>query len=258
MPAPDPPVQVSRAIEWLDSVGSTNEVAFQRAALGERGPLWIAANRQTGGRGRSGRHWVSPPGNLHASLLVTFPRLLPTVPQLSLVAGLAACQTVQHLAPGLIFRLKWPNDVLMDGAKLAGILIEGRMMPGSNAHNVVIGIGINLAHHPELDARRSTSLAALGVSADPPLALECLAGALEHWLAIWAGGEGLPAVREAWMSRALTAGTAVTVNTGREMIEGQFVGLDPDGSMVLRLADGGQRLITFGDVHIGAPPGADF
>ena len=244
------------AIVWLGSVGSTNEEAMRRAALGEPGPLWIAAEEQTGGRGRSGRHWVSPPGNLHASLLRTFPFAVPTLPQLSLVAGLAAHETVLRLAPGLPVHLKWPNDLLIDGAKLAGVLIEGRTAPGNTAHNVVVGIGINLAHHPELAGRRSTCLAAQGVWADPHAAVEHLSKAFEHWHDVWGQGVGLPAIRAAWTERAVAAGTAVSVNTGAELLEGRFLGLDADGAMLLGLEDGGQRRITFGDVHIGAPAGA--
>ena len=257
MPTPDPSVPAPIAIEWLDNVGSTNGEAMNRAAAGAIGPLWIAANRQTGGRGRNGRQWESPAGNLYASLLLTFPRPLLGVPQLSLVAGLATHNAVAKLAPAIAARLKWPNDVLIDGAKLAGILIEGRMAAGSAAHNVVVGIGINLAHHPHIEGRRVTSLAAHGVEAAPAEALRQLAGAFALWLGVWSEGAGMSAIRQAWMSRAVAVGTPVSVNTGPELLGGWFAGLDADGAMLLRLETGGQRRITFGDVHIVAPPGAD-
>ena len=249
-------MQLIPAIEWLGSVGSTNEEAMLRARRGQRGPLWIAAEEQTAGRGRSGRNWVSRPGNLYASLLLTFSRPLATVPQLSLVAGLAAHEAISRLAPNLPFRLKWPNDVLVDGAKVCGILIEGRMNPQSTAHNVVVGIGVNLAHHPDVAGRPATSLAAFGVPAGPRLALSRLSAAFEHWRKVWDEGEGMPAIREAWLERALAIGLAVSVNTGPERIEGRFQGLDADGAMLLGLPSGDQRRITFGDVHIAAPPGA--
>lgn len=245
------------AVEWLGPVGSTNEVALLRAAAGAAGPLWFAASEQTGGRGRSGRDWVSPPGNLYASLLLTYPRALPAIAQLSLVAGLAAHQSVSTLAPALPLRLKWPNDLLIDGAKICGILIEGRMNHDTGAHNVVVGIGINLAHHPDLGSRRATSLAALGVSAQPATALSHLSAAFEHWHDVWDEGNGIAAIRQAWMARTLDLETPVTVNAGPEQIVGRYLGLDADGAMLLGLPQGGQRRITFGDVHIGAPPGAD-
>ena len=245
------------AVEWLGPVGSTNEVALQRAAAGAVGPNWFAASEQTGGRGRSGRNWVSPPGNLYASLLLTYPSALPTIAQLSLVAGLAAHQAVAALAPDLPLRLKWPNDLLVDGAKLCGILIEGRMNHVTGAHNVVVGIGINLAHHPDLGGRRATSLAALGLTARPQDALTHLSAAFELWRGVWDEGAGMPAIRHAWMARALELETPVTVNAGPEQIEGRYLGLDAGGAMLLGLPQGGQRRITFGDVHVGAPGGAD-
>jgi len=232
-------------------------VAMLRAAAGASGPHWFAASEQTGGRGRSGRNWVSPPGNLYASLLLTYPRALPTIAQLSLVAGLAAHEAVSALAPSLPLRLKWPNDLLVDDAKICGILIEGRMNHDTGAHNVVVGIGINLAHHPDLAGRRTASLAVLGIVALPQDALTHLAAAFEHWRGLWAEGDGMPAIRHAWMERALELDTPVTVHAGPEQLEGRYLGLDADGAMLLGLPQSGQRRITFGDVHIGAPPGAE-
>lgn len=245
---------MAAGIVWLGTTGSTNEDALARAASGETGPLWIAAAEQTGGRGRSGRHWVSPPGNFYASLLLTYPRLLPTIAQLALVAGIAAQQTLAALAPGLRFDVKWPNDVLCDGAKLCGILIEGRSAPNNAGYNVVVGIGINLAHHPEVPNRRTTSLAALGRTADPQLALTHLSAAFDHWRDVWAEGAGMADIREAWTERALARHTRVSVNAGTERIEGRIAGLDVDGALLLDLPLGGQRRITFGDVQVGASP----
>jgi len=229
---------------------------MRRAEAGATGPLWIAAAEQTGGRGRSGRHWTSPPGNLYASLILTYPRLLPTVAQLSLVAGLAAHDAVARLAPTVPLQLKWPNDVLAGGAKLAGILIEGRANKDGTAHNVVVGIGINLAHHPELPDRRAASLANFGVASDPRQALGHLSASFQSWHDLWAPGEGLAAIRGAWLERGTRIGTPVTVHAGAEHLEGRFLGLDEVGAMLLGLPDGNQRRITFGDVHIAAPSGA--
>ena len=244
-------------IEWLYSVESTNAEALSRAAGGETGPLWIVAGQQTGGRGRNGRTWISAPGNLYASLLLSFARSLPNIAQLSLVAGLAVHDGIAGLAQKLPLQLKWPNDLLIGDAKLAGILIEGRMAAGSVAHNVVVGIGVNLAHHPTLEGRRTTSLNAHGVSAQPATALDHVSDAFHHWRDVWAEGAGFAAVRQAWMARAVPVGTPVSVHTGAERLEGRFLGLEADGAMTLGLEAGRQRRISFGDVHIGAPPGAD-
>jgi len=258
MPSPDRLVLSAVSVEWMDCVDSTNEEGLRRATRpGGHGPIWIAARQQMGGRGRNGRQWVSPPGNLYASLLLTFPRPLPSVAQLSLVAGLAAYDAVERLAPGRIFTLKWPNDLLLEGAKLGGILIEGRVGVQSTGHCVVIGIGLNLAHHPEIAGRQITSLAALNASATPDQALAHLSTAFCSWLNVWQEGAGLADICKAWMARALPAGTPVTVNTGPEQLQGQFLGLDLDGAMLLGLANGQHRRITFGDVDIAAPDGAD-
>src|SRR5262245_61818354 len=116
----------------LDRTGSTNQEALRLARSGEAGPLWITAVEQTAGRGRRGRSWHSPPGNHYASLLLTDPGPADRAPQLSFVAALALHDAVSALAPGLSSRLrfKWPNDLLLDGAKVAGILVEGETAPG--------------------------------------------------------------------------------------------------------------------------------
>ncbi len=247
---------VPTTIEWLDSVGSTNEEAMQRGASGATGPLWIAACEQTGGRGRSGRNWVSPPGNLYASLLLTYAQPIMTLAQLAFVSALAVHETITRLAPGSKPKLKWPNDLLVGGAKISGILIESQSAPQNGAHNVVVGIGLNLAHHPTLADRQATSLAALGHPADPAQALAHLAKAFDAWRVVWAEGNGFSHIRSAWLARALDLGTELTVKAGQDVISGRFRGLDTDGAMLLGSPSGHERRITFGDVHIGDPPQA--
>ena len=227
---------------------------MQRASLGVTGPLWIAAREQTGGRGRSGRTWASPPGNLYASLLLTFTRPLMTIAQLAFVSGLATHDAIGTLAPGLPCVLKWPNDILIDGAKIAGMLIESQTAPGNDAHNVVVGIGLNLAHHPVLGDRKATSLAAHNLLVEPVRALQHLAEAFDAWRAMWAEGDGFSDIRRAWLDRAVDLGTELTVKAGQDVIAGRFRGLDADGAMLLELPSGHERRITFGDVDIGAPP----
>src|SRR5258706_3706096 len=147
-------------------LGSTNAEVWHRAAKGEHGPLWTPADRQTAGRGRRGRAWISPPGNLHASLLLTQPAAAEHWPQLSFVAALAIHDAVvavaDHLKP--LLAIKWPNDVLLAGAKLAGILIEAE----SGTSAVAVGIGVNCAFHPADTDFPTTDLAAAGAAGCPP------------------------------------------------------------------------------------------
>jgi BirA family transcriptional regulator, biotin operon repressor / biotin---[acetyl-CoA-carboxylase] ligase len=245
----------------LEEAGSTNTEAFKRALAGEPGPLWVMARRQTQGRGRSGRQWASEPGNLYASLLQRLACSQKVVHQLSLLAGVAAVEAIAAAAGGPIpgLRLKWPNDVLIGEAKCAGILPETQMWAGSLAAGseviVVIGIGINLASHPEGLGRAVTHLAAHGVSLAPEAMLAHLAGAMDRWLRVWDCGAGFAQVRAAWLGCAGAAGESITVDTGRERVAGTFLGLDDGGALMIRDAQGQSRKLTFGDVtlaHAGA------
>ena len=236
--------------------------------------LWLRAERQTGGRGRQGRAWASPEGNLYASTLV---RLRPHDPQaatLALVAAVALEEVVSAYLPSLFPRegggpesqrasfvaldprlrggtagveglaIKWPNDLLLDGAKLSGILLER----ADDA--VVIGVGVNLAHHPTDLDRPATSLAAHGAAPDPADFLETLADAFQRWLGIWRA-EGLGPVRARWLDRAHAPGTALTARLpDGSAVDGLFTGLDHEGALILRLADGATRVIHAADVFL--------
>lgn len=246
----------------FDEIDSTNAEGMRLAATGETGPLWIWARTQTLGRGRSGRTWTSVPGNLYASLLIRLDCPSDVVHQLSLLAGVAAYDAIRSAAlragaavAGL--RLKWPNDVLIGEAKMAGILPESTRMPGApGAVVAAVGVGINLAGHPEGLGRTVTDFAAQGCRIDPADMLGELAVAMEGWLGRWANGAGFAHVREAWLQRAGPAGERVTVNTGRERVEGIFVGIDGQGALVLRDPSGAERRFTYGDVTLGAAAGA--
>jgi BirA family biotin operon repressor/biotin-[acetyl-CoA-carboxylase] ligase len=236
----------------LDSVGSTNREAFALAETGETGPLWIMARRQTAGRGRADRPWVSVPGNLHASLLIQLDCAPGALPQLSLVAGVAVVDAIRHATgdgpAGL--RLKWPNDVLIGQAKCAGILSES--VTGPSAVTAVIGIGIDLVWHPEHLGRAATHLAAHGCQVSPEAVLGSLSEAMHNWLALWDGGRSFPSVRQAWLDRAGPAGERVQVNTGQERIGGTFADLDAEGALVISDRHGQRRTVTFGDVALDA------
>ena len=201
---------------------------------------WLIAERQTAGRGRQGRAWVSPPGNLYASGLVELRACDPPASTLALVAGLAVVEVLS--ASGL--SLKWPNDVLVGSAKLAGILLERQ----NDA--VVIGVGANLAHHPDLPDRSTMSLAALGVTMSADTAISALASAFVRWLGTWRTA-GLSAIRAAWLDRAHPVGTPLAAELpDGTRIEGSFDGLTPDCALQLRLADGTTRVIHAGDVFL--------
>jgi BirA family biotin operon repressor/biotin-[acetyl-CoA-carboxylase] ligase len=252
--------QSSRSL-ILDSVGSTNREAFALAEAGETGPLWLMARRQTAGRGRADRQWVSVPGNLHASLLMPLDCPPGTLPQLSLVAGVAVVDGIRHATGGgpAGLRLKWPNDVLIGHAKCAGILVEtSRLLqilppalhPGPGV--AVIGVGIDLVAHPGNLGRAATDLAAHGCRVSPELVLGSLSEAMHNWLGLWDGGRNFPGVRQAWLDRAGPAGERVTVDIGRERIEGTFVDLDAEGALVILDRHGQRRTVTFGDVILDA------
>ncbi|MEG3165977.1 biotin--[acetyl-CoA-carboxylase] ligase [Sphingomonas sp. PB2P19] len=252
-------------------------LALARGGMAEG--VWLRAERQRSGRGRMGREWVSPVGNFYGSTVVRLRATDPSPATLALLAAVALEQTVStclfpgegrgpvgkadvtartanqlplsQLGPGLRrggagggVRLKWPNDLLLDGAKLSGILLER----ADDA--VVVGIGVNLAHHPDLPDRPTTSLAAHGTPVDPAQFAETLAETFARWLARWRS-EGLGPVRQRWLDRAHPIGTALTARLPDGTAQdGLFDGLDADGALILRLADGGRRVIHAADVFL--------
>ena len=236
----------------LDQVGSTNREAFALAEAGEPGPLWIMARRQSAGRGRADRRWVSVPGNLHASLLLQLPNPPGATPQLSLVTGVAVVDAIRQATAGgpAGLRLKWPNDVLIGQAKCAGILIES--LTGAHMATITIGIGIDLAWHPDDLGRAATDLAEHGCIVSPERVLGSLALAMPDWIATWNSGSGFASIRQAWLDRAGRVGEVCTVNTGQGRIEGTFAGLDAEGALLICDRHGQRRTVTFGDVSLVA------
>lgn len=225
-------------IETVFETGSTNDDLIARAAAGAPEGLWLRAEVQTGGKGRQGRAWMSPPGNLYASTLVRLLPADPPAPTLALVSAVALHEAVSLYASDV--QVKWPNDLLAGGAKLAGILLE------RSGDAVVIGFGVNLAHHPDGLERPVTSLTRLSDSApEPGVFVELLSETFARWLGRWRG-EGLAPVRRAWLAAAHPVGTALSTSEG----EGLFDGLDEAGALRLRLADGSLRTIHAGDVFL--------
>ncbi|SON54922.1 Bifunctional protein BirA [Hartmannibacter diazotrophicus] len=233
---------------FFETVTSTNELAKEGARAGEPTGLWVRAGRQESGRGRQGRQWVSPPGNLYASLLLVEPALPGTIGQLPLVVALAVHDAVSAILPPMLrpaLEIKWPNDLLHDGAKLCGILIEGEKVAAGQA--IVIGIGLNLRHHPQTAGYPATDLAALGCPVTPEEMFAHLARAMARRLAEWRSG-GFAALREAWISRARGLGLPIRVRMPRAEFEGVFEALDSEGHLLLRLADGRLETVSAGDI----------
>ena len=229
-----------------ETLGSTNAEALTLARAGERGPLWITARSQSAGRGRRGSAWVSVPGNLFATLLMIEPSPPAQAPQLSFVAALALHDAVAECAPplGPALALKWPNDLLLGGAKLAGILIESENEP---AFSVAIGIGVNCAAHPSGTPFPATDLATAGVLASPEAIFAALASAMQRRLAQWRGGDGFAAIRADWLKRAAGLGEPIRVRLPEREFSGRFEGLDETGRLLVQSASG-LTTVTAGEV----------
>jgi len=217
--------------ERFAALGSTNGEALTRVRTGERGPLWISAERQTAGRGRRGNAWVSPPGNLYATLLLTEPCVPALAPQLSFVAGLAEYDAAARCAPDIAssLKLKWPNDLLLDGKKLAGLLIESESPPFA----VAIGIGVNCSTSPSDTTYPATDLGTAGAAVAPLHLLSNLAAALNRRLGQWQSGLGFPSIRSDWLTRAAGLGTPIKVRLPERELDGIFEGIDEAGQLVL-------------------------
>jgi BirA family biotin operon repressor/biotin-[acetyl-CoA-carboxylase] ligase len=233
--------------EW-DEIDSTNEEARRLAAGGERGPIWLRADRQTAGRGRRGRAWESPAGNLAATLLISPDRPASECAQLSFVTAIAATDVASVFAPSLDVKVKWPNDVLAGGKKLAGILLESTSGASTTPTYLAIGVGMNLAHFPPQTEFPATSLAALGVTVPQPgEALTQLAAQFAKWYDIWMT-TGFSSIQEAWLARAAGLGTRIRARLTNEETSGVFEGIDHTGALILRESQDRTRIIAAGEV----------
>lgn len=251
-----------------DSVGSTNALALEHAAKGDPGRLWVVARKQESGRGRRGRNWDTPDGNLAATLLLVETYELKLAATLGFVAGLALADALDAVVPhrqfaiaadggvagrgprGDRFELKWPNDVLASGAKMAGILLETSLLPG-NRLALAIGIGVNVVAYPEGVPYPATSLKALGYSGDAETLFLVLSDAWAENLRVWGEGAGLAEIRRRWLSRAAGLGSEVAVRVDGNVVRGVFETIDEDCRFVIRTGGDAVR-IAAGDVHFGA------
>ncbi len=256
-------------VDALARVDSTNAEARRRARGGERGPLWLVTGDQTAGRGRRGRDWQSPPGNLAASFLEIM-RLPPAAAAtLGFVAGLATRRALAQVsaaassgagggadpASGPRFELKWPNDVLCGGAKIAGILLESEAA-GDDAIAVAVGIGVNVVAAPSDVPYPATSLAALGVAASAEAVFAALGEAWADGLRVWDHGRGFEAIRGEWLAHAAGLGQPILVVADGVTHAGVFETIDADGRLVLAVSGRANLTIGAGDVFFGRAAGA--
>ncbi len=241
------PAGVDRIV--LAETDSTMAEAARRAP-GLGGPAWILAIRQTAGRGRRGRGWIDPPGNFAATLSLPLQAPPAEAAQRSFVAGLALHDTLALLGAGTGLQLKWPNDLLLNGGKLAGILLEATG-EGARTTRLAIGIGVNLCHVPPSlpGALRPVSLAGeTAVRVAPELLLDHLAPAVAAREAQFRQC-GFAPIREEWLARAAGLGQRVTARLGQDTHAGVFETLDATGALVLATARG-RRVIPAGDVFL--------
>lgn len=229
------------SIRRFETTASTNDDAKQAAEQGAAQGLVIHALQQTAGRGRQGRQWQSPPGNLYCSVLLRPQMARKDYGRYSFIAALAICDAIRDFLPDAAVELKWPNDVLVNGKKISGILLE------AGEGWLVIGMGVNIQHLPENPLYPVTSLAAENALApSPELVLNKILTALSSWYDI-VEAEGFSPIRAAWLSRARKGPMRVRQPDGSE-IQGQFADLDPEGNLRLLLPDGIEKSINTGDV----------
>lgn len=220
---------------------------------GDDGNLWVWAKKQTQGRGRGGRSWESMPGNLCASVFLKIHCTMNVVAQLSLVSGLAAYDALAQVCGDRIMekiRLKWPNDLLLEDAKLGGILLESYPIPAENCIGVVIGTGLNVGWKPEIEGRKTTSLIEHDQVVSPDVLLSALAQTTANWLSLWENGREFTQIRERWALYGQKSGEAIEVHFRDQRIAGNFAGLNDDGGMILVTNSGEYKNVHFGDVFL--------
>ncbi len=236
-----------------DSLASTNAHALAAARSGAAGGLWVTAGEQTAGRGRRGRNWMTGVGNLASSLLLIDPAPRSVAATISFVAAVALHQAVVDVAgPAAAERLalKWPNDLLLDRLKVAGILVEGQGLP-TGAFAVVIGIGVNCVSHPAMtEGQAAGDLAARGLPVDAEALFGRLAIRMDEELRVWDRGGGFADIRQAWLARAVGIGEPIRVNLAAGPVDGRFEAIDEAGRLVLLRAGGERQSIDAGDIFL--------
>jgi BirA family transcriptional regulator, biotin operon repressor / biotin---[acetyl-CoA-carboxylase] ligase len=232
--------------------GSTNADAMRLGLAGEPLPLWVIADIQTGGKGRSGRKWVSQPGNLHASLAFRCTAPMEKAGQLSLLAGISlidAVRATMDLAPEAELRLKWPNDILIGFAKTGGILVESTSLREGSGFLAILGFGLNLVASPEGIGREVSALGRFGHPPEPGVLLKALSERIFFWLDHWNSGSNFGAIREAWIERAGPMGEPISINTTNGRVSATYQGLGENGALLADVG-GAVREFNYGDVAL--------
>ncbi len=227
-------------VRHYDRIGSTNDEAQRLAGEGARHGTVVHADEQTAGRGRLSRRWLSPPGNLYLSIV-----LRPDVPvarnaEIGFLAGLAVADAVDALLPRPVATLKWPNDVLVNDGKIAGILVE------QSGDALVLGIGVDVLQAPTGVSYKVSTIVGCGGLATVDGARERVLAALSNWLEVWER-DGFAPIRASWLARAHPVGTMLGVRLGERLVSGNFAGIDEDGGLLLDTAEGRSRIVA-GDV----------
>jgi len=242
-----------------ERVGSTNAEAMEAARAGEADRLWVAALQQTAGRGRRGRPWSSDFGNLAASVYVELPYGVTEPALLGFVAGVSLAQALDELlaearpAPGQplpVVRLKWPNDVTVDGRKLVGILLEAERLPGGELA-VVIGMGVNVVAVPDGLPYEAASLHGFGLEIVAQDVFTRLSEKFARNYDVWNFGAGSARILEAWRAHAAGVGGPIAVQRDGQRLEGRFETVDNSGRLIVALPDGSREPVTAGDVYFG-------
>ena len=252
-------------LNGYDSIGSTSIEAARAATSGEAGYVWFCSLRQTEGRGRRGRAWETASGNLAASLLVV-PDCDPAITAtLGFVAGVAMYRALRQVVPAAVVKqgihgpdgqggariaLKWPNDVLADGAKLCGILLEAQRRPDGGMA-IVIGMGVNVVAAPEGLPYPATSLRTLGYDISAETVFAALSDSWVDAFEVWDSGRGVGDILSLWREAAAGIGAEVAVQRDNEVVRGVFETIDEAGRLIVRANDDRRIAITAGDVHFG-------
>jgi BirA family transcriptional regulator, biotin operon repressor / biotin---[acetyl-CoA-carboxylase] ligase len=258
-------VSAGYRLQAFESIGSTNAEAMIRARAGERGPLWLVTPQQTAGRGRRDRAWISPRGNLAASVLEVMDVAPPVAATLGFAAGLALEQALQTISlearlrsPGsddTKFELKWPNDVLAGRRKLSGILLEAEVVEDRRLA-VVVGIGVNVVAAPEGTPYPAAALHGLGVHVGAEELFAALSDSWARLRSVWDNGRGFGEIRQLWLERASGLGQQVSVKSGGSTVTGIFETIDEAGCLIIATETGARVPIAAGDVYFGAAASA--
>jgi BirA family biotin operon repressor/biotin-[acetyl-CoA-carboxylase] ligase len=239
----------------FDSIGSTNAEAVRRAREGERGPVWFVTPKQTAGRGRRHRSWIAPPGNLASTVLEVMDVAPSVAATLGFAAGLALVEALRSAGSDTMgFSLKWPNDVMANGSKLAGILLEAETVGDRLA--VVVGIGTNVVAAPDATHYPATSLNALGIDLRAEQLFTALSDSWTEFRGIWDEGRGFAEIRQRWLRHAAGRGKPVSVSSGGSILTGTFETIDETGCMIVLTSDGRRVPVSAGDVYFGAAASA--